>query len=134
MALLASLVALPGHACGLDWRYDPQRDSTMVNPTPPESECARIADDVNPVVLPQPEWPEEYLEDVERGWQWTDPQFGTGRADAYQPNREATRIAEAQQYESDRSNGARPLSDLGELPDALSGLDYRVEFGIEYRF
>ena len=106
----------------------------MVNPTPPLAECVRTGDDVNPVVLPQPEWPEAYTKEIDKGWQWTDPQFGTGRADAYQPRREATRIAEAHQYESDRSHGQRPLSDLGDLPDALSGLDYRVEFGIEYRF
>lgn len=86
------------------------------------------------MVLPQAEWPEDYLEEPDRGWQLTDPQFGTGRADAYQPEREATRIAEAQQYKTDRSHSQRPLSDLGDLPDALSGLDYRVEFGIEYRF
>lgn len=134
LALFAGLLALPCHACGLDWRYDPAHDSNMVRDTPPLTACIVSGDDINPVVLPQPEWPKEYLDDSDNGWQWADPQFGTGRSDAYQPDREATRIAEAQQYESTMAHTANPLSDLGDLPEALSGLDYRVEFGIRYRF
>lgn len=106
----------------------------MVRQTPPPLECTVNSDDINPVVLPEPEWPENYMAEFDKGWEFADPRFGTGRSEAYQSDREATRIAEAGQDEAAMTHAHNPLSDLGDLPDALSGLDYRVEFGIKYRF
>ncbi|WP_148864460.1 hypothetical protein [Marinobacter fonticola] len=135
VALLLSLIALPCQACGLDWRYDPQRDATLVRPTPAIAECSVQGDEINPVVLPQPQWPEAYTaEDSERGWQVADPQLSTGRPEAYKDNREAVRIAQSNQDQAALARSGGPLGDVDQLPDALNGINYRLDFGIQYRF
>ena len=130
LALVSSIP--PATATSMDWRYDPRRDSLMVRQTtdqPPVRHCEQLP---SPVVLPNAEWPEK-ARASERGWQLMDPTFGTGRAESYEDSRTAVQLAQGQQDASLASSAAPPPG-LENLPDALQGLNYRIDFGIEYRF
>lgn len=134
--LPAMLLSMAGNiqpaTATVDWRYDPLLDSTMVRQTRDQSAIRGFEQPPSPLVLPQPEWPEKTRASV-RGWQFMDPSFGTGRVESYQDSRTAVLQAQGQQDASLASSAAPPPG-LDNLPDALQGLNYRIDFGIEYRF
>lgn len=87
----------------------------------------------NPVVMPQPAPYDRRHPSSDKGWYLTNPQLATGRPDAFQDEREAVRIAQAQQDQALLQNHRTPSS-LDQLPDAFQGLNYRIELGLLYRF
>ncbi|WP_152205469.1 hypothetical protein [Marinobacter changyiensis] len=119
-------------AAAMEWRYEPRRDSTMVRQTPEQPPVRECEQPPSPVVLPKAEWPEDARTSA-HGWQFMDPAVGTGRAESYQDSRTAVKLAQGQQDASLASSAAPPPG-LENLPDALQGLNYRIDFGIEYRF
>ncbi len=122
----------PATAATVDWRYDTHRDSTMVLQTPDQQPVRGCEQPPPPVVLPKAEWPEK-TRAPNRGWQFMDPAFGTGRVESYQDSRTAVQLAQGQQ-DANLASSAAPPPGLDNLPDALQGLNYRIDFGIEYRF
>lgn len=87
----------------------------------------------SPLVLPQPTWPEPANAASGRGLQFLDPSIGTGRVQTYEDSRTAVQVAEDQQ-DSELAGSAATPAGLENLPDALQGLNYRIDFGVEYRF
>lgn len=122
----------PATAATVDWLYDADRDSTMVRQTPDQQPAREREQPPSPVLLPKAEWPEKTRASG-RGWQFMDPAFGTGRAQSFQDSRTAVQLAQGQQDASLASSAAAPPG-LENLPDELQGLNYRIDFGIEYRF
>lgn len=122
----------PATATPMDWRYDARRDSPMVWETADQPPVHRCELPPSPVVLPKAEWSEKARVSA-RGWQFMDPAFGTGRVESYQDSRTAVQLAQGQQDASLASSAAPPPG-LENLPDAIQGLNYRIDFGIEYRF
>lgn len=119
-------------AAAMEWRYDDPRGSTMVRQTlvrPPVRGCEQPP---SPVVLPKAEWPEKARTSA-HGWQFMDPAVGAGRAEGFQDSRTAVQLAQGQQ-DANLASSAAPPPGLENLPDALQGLNYRIDFGIEYRF
>lgn len=86
----------------------------------------------SPVVLPPAHWPESTEAD-DGGWQFKQPTIGTGRAEAYTDSRTAVRLAE-QQQDSALATSTEPPPGFDNLPGVLQGLNYRINFGLEYRF
>lgn len=126
-------VSLP--AFSLDWRFDPIRDATTAAaPATTEAVPTTPYSIPSPVVLPPASWPEEPQDTSnDTGWQWLEPSIGTGsRIQNLDETRSAVQIAESEQ-EAALSGQAILPSSLGNLPDALNQ-NYRVDFGIEYRF
>lgn len=119
-------------AATVNWRYDADRDSTMVRQTPDQQPVRGYEQPPSPVVLPKAGWPEKIRASA-RGWQFMDPAFGTGRVESYQDSRTAVQLAQGQQ-DGNLASSAAPPPGLENLPDELQGLNYRVDFGIEYRF
>ncbi|MDX1799581.1 MAG: hypothetical protein R3303_01540 [Marinobacter sp.] len=142
---------LPGYACLLillmsgitdgaaaggipDWSYHPESRGR------PDADAATAAVSTlttspcepSPVVLPTAHWPESGDADP-RGWHLKQPSIGTGRVEAYTDSRTAVRLAE-QRQDSALAGSAAPLPGFDELPGALQGLNYRIDFGVEYRF
>lgn len=116
-----------------DWSYHPgsrsrpDADAAMAPVTSTTSSC-----EPSPVVLPTARWPESGDADP-RGWHLKQPSICTGRVEAYTDSRTAVRLAE-QRQDSALAGSAAPLPGFDELPGALQGLNYRIDFGIEYRF
>ncbi|MEX0604603.1 MAG: hypothetical protein WD623_06710 [Marinobacter sp.] len=104
----------------------------MVRQTADQPYVRRYEQPPSPVVLPEAAWPQT-TGASNRGWQFMDPAFGTGRVESYQDSRTAVQLAQGQQDASLASSAAPPPG-LDNLPDALQGLNYRIDFGIEYRF
>lgn len=132
MLLAMACSIQPATAATLDWRYDAHRNSTMVRQTPDQPPVRGCEQPPSPVVLPKAEWPERTRASG-RGWQFKDPAFGTGRVESYQDSRTAVQLAQGQQ-DANLAGSAAPPPGLENLPDAIQGLNYRIDFGIEYRF
>ncbi len=62
-----------------------------------------------------------------------EPAISTGRVETYEDSRTAVQLAEGQQDAHLVGTAASPPG-FGSLPDALQHLNYRIDFGIEYRF
>lgn len=120
---------------GLDWHFDPKRDFRMVRTTPDSSEVNRLAlhwMQPNPVVLPQPEWPEQKKKD-NRGLQLIDPSVGVAGVQNADETRTAVQIAENQQ--SDRlTQNAAPVPGQEELPGPLANIGLEITMGVQYIF
>lgn len=134
---LILLLALPGSGlarpAGLDWHYQPGVDDRMARTTDCAVRPMPGAQQPNPIVLPQPAPLKRRNPVSEKGWYFTNPQLATGRPDAFKDNREAVRIAQAQQDQVLLANRPLPES-FDQLPDAFQGLNYRIELGLLYRF
>ncbi len=115
-----------------DWHYNPQLDSRMTRRS-----CVSVTDrrdEINPVVLPQPEWPPEKRERYEdRGWHLIQPAFSTDTTVGYKDSRDAVQIAQTQQ-DADLAKASNTSLTQDHLPEALRGFVYRIDFGVEYRF
>ncbi|MGP4845188.1 hypothetical protein ACTXGQ_13715 [Marinobacter sp. 1Y8] len=115
-----------------DWHYDPQRDSRMTR-------CSSLSapgtpEDINPVVLPQPQWhPKKPGRNEDRGWYLIQPAFTTDTTVGYRDSRDAVQIAQSQQ-DADLAKASNTSLSQDHLPEALRGFVYRIDFGIEYRF
>lgn len=125
-------VAVQAAGSAPDWTYHPEvhgRPGPEPAPVtaPPQPSWAP-----SPVVMPPARWPEAG-EDDPRGWHVKQPSIGTGRAEAYTDSRTAVRLAE-QQQDSALASSTTPLPGFDELPGVLQGLNYRIDFGVEFRF
>lgn len=121
---------------GLDWRYRPEAHQAAVWDIPPEAaaEAEPEWDTPAPVILPQPEFPEAEDSGPIRGWQWKRPSIGTGgEVASYQEERTAVRIAETRQQEQ-QAEALEPAPGVDALPGPLGDFNYRIDFGVEYRF
>ncbi len=93
-----------------------------------------INQDPGPVVLPQQSWPEEVDRRKDWGWHWKEPSFGTSdQLTTYDEDRTAVEIAAQRQTEALAKSAPTPPG-AEVLPDQLQGLNYHVDFGIEFRF
>lgn len=117
----------------LDWSYHSNLRQPDVESTPAQAGSSPPPSFTpSPVVLPPANWPEHGDTDP-RGWHLKQPSIGTGRVEAYTDSRTAVRLAEQRQDSALASSGT-PLPGFDELPGALQGLNYRIDFGVEYRF
>ncbi len=137
-ACLAILLvhAMVAQAAGraLDWSYHPDvlwrsgaGPATAQVRSPLTSSCTP-----SPVVLPPARWTDSGDSDP-RGWHLKQPNVGTGRIEAFTDSRTAVRLAE-QQQDSALTSSRAPLPGSEDLPGVLRGLNYRIDFGVEYRF
>lgn len=122
---------------GLDWRYEPDAHQVAIWDLPPETESPlpeNDAEDAAPVILPQPEFLDQTDTGPVRGWQWKEPSLGTGgQVAAYEEERTAVQIAESRQMDQ-MAERAEPTPGIDSLPGPLGDFNYRVDFGVEYRF
>ncbi|MDX1634774.1 MAG: hypothetical protein R3280_09070, partial [Marinobacter sp.] len=122
---------------GLDWRYRPEAHEVAVWDAPAENappSAPEHCEEPAPVVLPQPEFPDRPDTGPVRGWSFKEPSLGTGgRVASYEEDRAAVQIAETRQQEQ-MAESVEPAPGIDELPGPLGDFNYRVDFGVEYRF
>ncbi|TBW58806.1 hypothetical protein EZI54_02755 [Marinobacter halodurans] len=122
-------VCLACPADTLDWHYHQDGiQPPVIQPVSPDQADSGSQTDSLPPLLASP----QYADDS-RGWSLISPQVTTGRPDAFVDRREAVRINQQAQDQS-RLNSAHEPVLMDSLPEALRGLDYRLEMGLRYRW
>lgn len=130
--LVCALFPMQAEGSALDWSYHPVRTRYEGSLPLPSTSAPVTPEPPSPVVLPTARWPDSHDTD-NGGWQFRQPTIGTGRAEAYTDSRTAVRLAE-QQQDSALAATTAPPPGFEDLPGVLQGLNYRIDFGIEYRF
>lgn len=121
----------------LDWRYQPEAHQVAIWDAPAVADSPAPADvtaEPAPVILPQPVFLDQMETGPVRGWHWKEPSLGTGgQVATYEEDRTAVQIAESRQMDQ-MAQRADPAPVLDNLPGPLGDFNYRVDFGVEYRF